>query len=300
MFKETNILMDTVAEISCFDSDHDKARNAVNKAFLEMRRIEKVFNKFDDSSEISKINKLAGDEEIAISPEVLKLTEDALYYSRISKGRFDITIGPLMEVWGFVSKNNSIPDDAAINKTLECVGYKNIILDTEKMTVHFLNKGVKLDFGGIAKGYAVDRARHILLSSGIKNGLINLGGNIFAAGSPPGRKYWRIGIQDPRVKNKLLLTLHLKDRAVSTSGNYERFFISNGKKYSHIINPVTGKSSQGIISVTVVADSAEEADALSTAIFVMGEKEGLELAKSLKNIEVYILKEDNTFIKHQP
>jgi thiamine biosynthesis lipoprotein len=179
---------------------------------------------------------------------------------------------------------------------LKDVGYKNIELDSENVSVKFLNKGTKIDFGGIAKGYAVDRAKDILISRGIKNSLINLGGNIFALGNAPGKKNWRIGVHDPRNKGKLLHSFELTNRAISTSGNYERFFEIRGKRYSHIINPITGIPCQGIISVTVVADSAEEADALSTAIFVMGEEKGLNLAKSIKGIKVLILKEDGRVI----
>ena len=202
--------MDTFCEISCYSNDRDKTVAAMDAAFREMQRIESVFSKFDENSAVSKINRLAGLEKVAVSEEVFKLTERAVYYSRISDGAFDITV--------------------------------------------------------------------------------------FALGSVYGKKSWKIGIHDPRNKGKLLKSFELNDRAISTSGNYERFFEIGGKRYSHIINPVTGEPCQGIISVTVVADSAEKADALSTAIFVMGEKNGLTLAKSIKDIKVLILKEDGKII----
>ncbi|MCX5687626.1 MAG: FAD:protein FMN transferase [Candidatus Omnitrophica bacterium] len=288
--------MDTFCEISCYSNDKDKAISAINAAFKEMERIENVFSKFDENSEVSRINKLAGLDKLSVSKEVFNLTERSIYYSRISEGAFDITVAPFMDIWGFVLRHNSIPDTDAIEKALKYVGYKNIELKSEDMSIKFLNKGTKIDFGGIAKGYAVDRARDILISRGIKNSLINLGGNIFALGNAPGKKNWKIGVQDPRNKGKLLHSFELTDRAISTSGNYERFFEIKGKRYSHIINPITGIPCQGIISVTVVADSAEEADALSTAIFVMGEEKGLNLAKSIKSIKVLILKEDGRII----
>lgn len=294
VFKETRVVMDTFGEISCYETDEAMAVQAMDAAFKEMQRIEKLFSKFDENSEVSRINKLAGREEVIVTKEVLMLIQDSIYYSSISEGAFDITIGPLMELWGFVRKKNSMPDSSSIEETLRDVGYKNIIINSEKQTITFLHEGIKIDFGGIAKGYAVDRAKDILLSHGIKNGMVNLGGNIFAFGE----RDWRIGIQDPVNKGKLIGTLKLKNQAISTSGNYERFFESGGKRYSHIINPVTGWPSQGIISVTVVSNTAKEADALSTAIFVMGEEKGIELGKSIKLIQVLILREDGKIISY--
>ena len=228
--------MDTFCEISCYSNDRDKTVAAMDAAFREMQRIESVFSKFDENSAVSKINRLAGLEKVAVSEEVFKLTERAVYYSRISDGAFDITVAPLMDIWGFVRRHKAIPDKEAIDNALRSVGYKDIELDSKESSIRFLNKG------------------------------------------------------------KLLKSFELNDRAISTSGNYERFFEIGGKRYSHIINPVTGEPCQGIISVTVVADSAEKADALSTAIFVMGEKNGLTLAKSIKDIKVLILKEDGKII----
>jgi len=296
LVKETGTLMDTFCEISCYSSDKDKTVSAIREAFKEMERIEKVFSKFDENSEVSKINKLASLDKLSVSKEVFGLTERAVYYSRISGGAFDITVAPLMEIWGFARRHGSIPGKEAIEKALKGVGYKNIELDPKGGFVKFLNKDTEVDFGGIAKGYAVDRAKDLLVSRGIKDGLINLGGNIFALGSAPGKKSWKIGIHDPRNKGKLLYSFELTNKAISTSGNYERFFEIDGKRYSHIINPVTGVPCQGIISVTVVADSAEEADALSTAIFVMGEDKGLQFAKFIKNVKVLMLKEEGRLI----
>lgn len=296
--KETRILMDTFCEISCYGNDKGKAMAAIGAAFKEMERIERVFSKFNEDSEVSKINKLAGMEKVKVSREVFDLTERSIYYSRISDGAFDITVAPLMEIWGFVRKHNSVPDKEVVENVLKYVGYKNVELDSKELSIRFLNKGVKLDFGGIAKGYAVDMAKDVLVSNGIKNCLVNLGGNIFALGNAHGKKNWKIGVQDPRKRGKLLYSFELNDRAISTSGNYERFFEIGDKRYSHIINPLTGEPCQGIISVTVALDSAEGADALSTAIFVMGEKNGLTLAKSIKDIKVLILKEDGKIISY--
>jgi len=294
--KERRVLMDTCCEISCYGKDKNKSIDAIDAAFKEMERIERIFSRFDEHSEVSKVNRLAGLEKLKVTEEIFNLTEEAVHYSQISEGAFDITIAPLMELWGSARKHNSMPDKDVLEKTLKSVGYKNIGLDYKKLSIKFLNINTKIDFGGIAKGYAIDRAKDILMSKGINNGLINLGGNIFALGSAPGRKNWKIGVYDPRGGSRLLYTFKLTNRAISTSGSYERFFEIGGKRYSHIINPITGEPCQGIISVTVVLESAEEADALSTAIFVMGEERGLSLAKSIKDIEILILKEDGKMI----
>lgn len=298
LVKETRLVMDTFCEISCYGQDRDKAIAAMDDAFKEMQRIERVFSKFDENSEVSNINRSRGLEKIGISKEVFNLTRESIYYSRISGGAFDITVAPLMELWGFVRRHKVIPGKDAVDTALRSVGYKNIELDSEKLSIGFLNKGTKIDFGGIAKGYAVDRAKDVLVSHGIRNALVNLGGNMFALGGAPGKKVWKIGVQDPRNKGKLLQAFELTDMAISTSGNYERFFEIGGKRYSHIINPVTGEPCQGIVSVTVVSDSAESSDALSTAIFVMGQEKGLGLARTIKDIKVLILREDGELISY--
>lgn len=255
--------MDTFAEISCYGSDRPTASKATEEAFREMQRIERLFNKYDKRSEVSRVNGLAGTEEVKISSELFRIIERSIYYSRISEGSFDITVEP------------------------QKLGrYKDIILDKERLSVRFRDSDIKIDLGGIAKGYAVDRAKEVLSSYGIENALIDIGGNIFALGSPPGKKAWRIGIQHPRDKNSIAYKLELKDRAVATSGDYERPF--------HIINPSNGRPAEGVVGVTVVSDSAEKADALSTAVFVMGMERGRALIKSLDGTEAYIFDKDLT------
>jgi len=258
--------MDTFAEISCYSSDKDGTLDAIKDAFREMERIEKVFNRFDEESEISKINNLAGGEGLTIGPEAFGLIERSIYYSRISGGNFDITAAP--------------------QKTGR---YKDIILDKDRASIRFLDEDIKIDLGGIAKGYAVDRAKEILVSKGIENALVNIGGNMFGVGNPPGKKGWQIGIQHPGDKNNIIHRLNLKDKAVSTSGDYER--------PSHIIDPVTGLAARGVMSVTITGPSAEAADALSTAVFVMGIEDGLSLIESLEDIEAFIFTKDGKLVK---
>ena len=261
--------MDTFVEISYYASEARKISDVIEDAFREIERIEGIFSKFNNESEVSKINRLAGTEDVNISPEVFGLIERAINYSRLTNGNFDITVEPLKKG-----------------------RYGKISLDKERLSVRFLEEGMKVDLGGIVKGYAVDRVKEILLSRGVSNALINIGGNIYALGSPPRKESWKIGIQSPENKKEIVYKLDLKDRAISTSGSYERG--------PHIIDPANGKAAaEGIAGVTVIACSAEEADALSTAVFVMGEEKGSRLIESLKNTEVLIIDTDSNFTFQQ-
>ena len=259
--------MDTFAEVSLFSIERARASEAMEEAFKEIERIEKLFSRFDKASEVSRINASAGEKEVIVSPELFEIIERSIYYSRISRGAFDITAAPLKKG-----------------------RYEDIILDRDRLSVRFLDKGIKIDLGGIAKGYAVDRAVQILRSYGIESALVDMGGNIYALGSPPGKKAWRIGIRDPRDKDNIIHRLSLKDRAVATSGNYER--------PSHIIDPASGNPAARVMSVTVASDSAERSDALSTAVFVMGIEDGLGLIRSFKGTEVFIFDNDAKLIKY--
>ena len=267
LLKDTRVLMDTFAEISCYSSDNEKATSAITSAFKEMYRVEDLFNKFDEKSEISKINSLAGQQKIRINPEVFKLIERCVYYSRITEGAFDITVA-------LMKKGR----------------YKDIVLDKEGSSIYFLAEDIEIDLGGVAKGYAVDKAKEILTKAGIKNALINIGGNMFAMGRPPHRDSWRIGIRDPKDNNEIVYRLDLKDKAVATSGDYER--------PSHIIDPASGDSVISRAGVTIVADSAEKADYLSTAFFVMGPAKVAEFIGSIKDIEAFIVDGDGNLIKY--
>lgn len=297
LFKETRILMDTFVEISCFSSDRESVLEAIENAFKELERIEKVFSKFDEKSEVSMVNRLAPLGEVNITRELFGVIARSSYYSELTEGSFDITVAPIIDIWLLAQEKGSIPDDETIIEALKHTGYKNIAMDENKLTIRFLDKLMKIDLGGIAKGYAVDRAKDIILSHGIESGLINIGGNMFAVGSPRGKESWSIGIQHPRDKKNIIYKIDLKNRAVSTSGDYERFFTLNGRRFSHIINPIVGRPAEGVVSVTVVADSAEEADALSTAVFVMGVEKGLRFIRSLGNIEAFIFDQELNLVK---
>ncbi len=241
--------------------------------------------------EINRLDKLLGYDSIDINnPETKLLTENAYKISRFTNGAFDITVAPLMEIWGFRDKNYKVPGEGEIREALKNVGYNKLSPDTE------------YDFGAIGKGYAGDRAREILLERGVSSGILSLGGNVHAVGAKPDGSMWKVGIQNPDGEGYIGY-VNIEDKAVVTSGGYERYFESAGKKYSHIINPKTGRPADGDIkSVTVISENGALADALSTAFYVMGSEETKKLCKNSENkfdgteFAVIIIKTDDEIL----
>jgi len=285
-YKESKFLMGTVAEVIC------QNKEAIDLAFKEIERLDKLFNRFDSHSEISRLNK---EGIYKVSRETLEIVKRSVEFSKISDGAFDITIGPIADLWKekIKSKIADLPKEEQIKERLKFVGYDKIIIDEKNSVIRFSQKGVSLDLGGIAKGYAVDFVAKKIRSMGIKDFLIKIGGCIYASGKKRERN-WRIGIQHPRKKEEFYDFVELKDKAIDTSGDYEQFFIFEGKRYSHIISPFTGYPvDNGIISVTVISKEATVSDFLSTAIFVLGKERGKELAEKFKDTEVKILTEED-------
>jgi thiamine biosynthesis lipoprotein ApbE len=303
LFKKASLSMGTLFEINAYVSDKYKAEKTFSDVFKELNRLDYLMSNYKNDSELSKINKNAATEPADCNKELAYVIEQSLHYSDITDGAFDITIGPLMKKWGFFKKQGQIPDKGEIESTLQSVSYKNIIIEeTAKKsllkdpitvkTVFFKNAGTEIDLGGIGKGYAVDNAINVLKQNGINSALVNFAGNIYTYGTPPGKNSWVIGLQHPRKSEGLLGTFEIKNKAVSTSGDYEKFFTINGKRYSHIIDPRTGNPVKGIVSVTIVTDSATRADALSTGVFVLGLEEGMDLIEKLSDVEGIIIYED--------
>ncbi|MEI6631541.1 MAG: FAD:protein FMN transferase [bacterium] len=283
LHKSTRVMLGTFVEVI---SDDKLASQVV---FNEIKRIEKLLSKYDPQSEVSRLNQY---ESLAVSPETFYIIEQAKYFWQISSGAFDITVGPLLDLWGFSDKKYHKPTQAEVERMLRLVGSDKIIIDKNKNTVELKIPGMKLDLGAIAKGYAVDCAVKRLKEQGIKNCLINAGGQIYCLGTKYG-KPWRVAIRNPR-KDSLLDNLELRNTAVSTSGDYEQYFIIEKKRYSHIMNPKTGyPAASGVTSVTVIASSGLTADALATAIFVLGKERGLELAAKFPKVTVKIIEEDD-------
>jgi len=300
---QTRQMMGTWAEITVYSQDAKLANRAIETALDAMTEVDSLMSAYKKDSEISEINRQAGQKAVNVSPQTFWVVKSAIHYSEISDGAFDITISPLIRSWGFFRKQGHIPPKEEINQKRALVNYRLIELDSEHNPltpfikgeynrIKLLKHGITLDLGGIAKGYAVDQAIETLRAAKVENVLVNLSGNMYAMGHPRDKDAWRIAIRHPRQKESLLGVLELQEEAIATSGDYEKFFIYDGKKYSHIINPHTGYPVLGIASVTIIAKTAMEADALSTTVFVLGSERGLQLIESKDGVEGIIVKVD--------
>ncbi len=281
-FSETRFLLGTDVEIKVIAKNKPAAQRAINTAFSEIEGIEKITSSFIEGNELALLNKAGSSGNC----ELFNIIDESLYFSRLTNGAFDITVSPLIKLWGFKIGKHKVPTDSEIKEILKIVGYQRIILDYKNKKV-YLNKS-RIDLGGIAKGYAIDNAIKVLKTSGIKKGLVNAGGDIRFIGD----KTWSIGIQHPRMRSKLVKKIKLKNRAIVTSGDYERYFVENNKRYHHIINPVTGYPATECVSITVIANDALSADALATGLFVLGVTRGMRLIESLKDTEAIIIDSD--------
>lgn len=256
----------------------------------EVSRLSDMLSIFDSSSEVSKINSDNKKGAVAVSPELFRLIKRAEEYFMLTEGVFDITVGPLTEAWGFGRDKENPPDAKKVAEAMQRVGFDKIGIDDKNQALYFKNPGVMIDFGGIAKGYAVDSAVRIFKRHNIKRALINIGGDLYCLGSSRNERDWTIGIKDPKNKDKILARLNVRDKAIATSGNYENFYISSDKRYGHIIDPRSGSTvTNNLASVTILADDCTTADALATAVFVLGESEGLELIEKLSGIECLLV-----------
>jgi len=293
LYKETRDSMYTIVSITVSASSPDKAKKAVNEAFKELDRLEKLLNYYSEESEITAINKKAGIEPVTVSPETFDIISKAVFVSEKTEGAFDITMGPVIALWDFY--NAVLPDAASIKEKLKWIGYTNILLNKEKSTVFLKKKGFEINLGGIIKGYAADKAVEILKKHGIKSGTVAIAGDIKTFGKRPDGTPWRIGIQHPR-HDEIIAVVNLSDAAISTSGDYVRFFIKDGKRYHHLLNPKTGYPAYECQSVTIIAEDAAYADALSTGIFILGPQKGLEVLKKLGFDSVIIDRDGKIFI----
>ncbi|HSD63583.1 MAG TPA: FAD:protein FMN transferase [Ignavibacteriaceae bacterium] len=284
--KRSRILLGTVVEIQIRDADLEKAEDAVNKAYDEVKRIDDVFSVFNSAGPVWAINHSIKN-KFQTNPEIFFVLEKCNEFNRLTNGAFDVSLDSLSELWGFGPNGNpSLPLDSKINEALKFCGWNNVKLQ-EKYSFYRENN-VRLNFGAIAKGYAVDCAVNTLRKYGIKNALVNAGGEIKQIGND-----WIVGVQDPDNRTSVIRKLKLNGMSVATSGDYEQYFEKDGVRYCHIINPATGYPAQLCKSVTVVAPDDLSADALATGLFVMGPEKGMSVVESLKGIEAYIIDKNN-------
>ena len=284
-------------EITIVEKNESRANYLLDLAIKEISRIEKLISSWDKSSQTSKINLNAGIKPIKVDKELFDLISRSLKVSQLSQGAFDISYASLDKVWYFNKKMLKIPSEEEIKKSVSNVGFGNIILNQKNQTVFLKRKGMKIGFGAIGKGYAADMAQLILIKNNVKSGIINASGDLTAWGGKPSGEDWMVAIVNPLNKDKIFSWLPIKNKAVVTSGNYEKFINFNGKLYSHIIDPRTGYPSEGILSVTIFAEQAELADALATSVFVLGEEIGMNLINQLKGIDCIIINDKNEIIK---
>lgn len=297
LLKQTRMIMGTFAEISVYSNDEKIAGKAIDAALDEMERMDRIMSNYKDDSELSLLNKKAAKSSVPCDKELLDVIKISQYYSELSEGAFDITISPIVALWGFFDEKGHIPSDKEIEDILPAVSYKNIVIDDKRAgskdlcTISYKNDQTQIDLGGIGKGYAVDKAMEIMKKFDIDNACVNLGGNISVLGAPAGKNVWKVGVQHPRDSNEILGYLELKNEATATSGDYERFFEIQGKRYSHIIDPRTGKPVSGVMATTIVAPKGTEVDALSTSVFVLGPEKGLKLIGKIPGAGALIMYE---------
>jgi thiamine biosynthesis lipoprotein len=287
-------LMGNRFEISVVGEDKAWAESRIDDAVAEIQRIERLLTTFSNDSQTNQINANAGIQPVKVDREVFDLIARSLRISEITQGAFDITYGSIdKSLWNFDTKMTALPDPETAKKMVRLINYRNVILDTEGCTVFLKNAGMRIGFGGIGKGYAAEMAKQLLQKQGVESGIVNAAGDLTTWGNQPDGSPWTIGIADPDAKDFPFSYLNISNMAVATSGNYEKFALIKGKKYSHTIDPKTGLPVSGIKSVTIISPNAEIADAMATPVTVMGIRVGLNLINQMRGIGCIIIDDNN-------
>jgi thiamine biosynthesis lipoprotein len=286
-------LMGNRFELSVVTGNEFLGNLVIDKGVAEIQRIENLLTTFSDDSETNRVNLQAGIMPVEVSRETFDLIQRSIRISGITQGAFDITYGSIdKRLWNFDQNMTSLPDKETAKKMIRLIDYRNIVLDPKKCTVFLKEKGMRIGFGGIGKGYAAERAKYIMKQAGAEGGVVNASGDLTTWGKQPDGRDWSVGIINPNVKGEVFSYLSFPDIAVATSGNYEKYAIIEGKKYSHTIDPRTGYPVTGIKSVTIITTNAEMADAMATPVTIMGVRTGLDMINQIKNIEAVIV-DDN-------
>lgn len=285
---DSQAIMGTSVSVTLWHEDSETAEAALGAVIAEMRRIDNRLSPYKTDSELSQINRDAGRQPVKLSLEMLTLLDKALYYSQLSEGAFDISFASLGQYYDYRQKRQ--PSEQQRDKLLTAIDYRMIKLDARNSTVRFMHPQLQIDLGGIAKGYAVDRAIAILQQRGINNATVSAGGDSRVLGDKRGSP-WIVGIKNPRHADKMSILLPLENVAISTSGDYERFFIDerSGERVHHILNPRTGRSASGVISVSILGPRGFDTDPLSTTVFVLGLEKGMQLLKQLPGYDAIII-----------
>ncbi|WP_047445676.1 FAD:protein FMN transferase [Alistipes sp. ZOR0009] len=294
LFSRAMKLMGNRFEISVVAADELWANERIDEAVTEIQRIEELLTTFKDSSQTNRINQNAGIAPVAVDREVFDLISRSVRISALTQGAFDITYGSLdKRFWNFDTKMTSLPDPKVAKQSVSLISYKNVILDNERCTVFLKKSGMRIGFGGIGKGYAADRAKLVMQKNGVASGVVNASGDLTVWGKQPNGDSWTIGVANPDLADESFSSFKIDNASVATSGNYEKFAVIDGKRYSHTIDPKTGFPVSGIKSVTIITTSAELADAMATPVTVMGVKVGLNLINQMRDIACIIITDEN-------
>ena len=288
--KKDVFLMGSDFEITMVDSNIENGWEMIEESMSEIKRIEMLISSWDDQSQTFMINSNAGIEAIEVEEELYDLIERSLAISKLTKGAFDITFSGLRNLYTFDKDEHELPNHLELSKALNTVGYQHVEMQPDNH-VYLDMKGVSIGFGAIGKGYAADRAKELMIEKGVQGGVINASGDLTVWGRQADGQLWKVGIANPMNNGEILFWLPVEDKSVATSGDYEKYFVNDGIRYSHIINPVTGNPTTGLMSVTVISQSAELSDALATAIFVMGAQAGLDLIDQMPEISCIIIED---------
>lgn len=295
--KRTTLLMGGRFDITIVAKDSLTAEENIDEVIAEISRIEFLISDWKPSSQVSQVNQNAGIKPVKVDREVFELTQRAIHFSEATKGGFDVSFAAMDRIWKFDGSMTEMPSAEAIKKSVEKVGYKNIILDSVQSTIFLKLKGMKIGFGALGEGYATDKCRNMMLAKGIKAGIVNGSGDMTAWGKQPNGKDWNIGMTNPFHPDTLFAVVPLNNGAVTTSGSYEKFVVFNGKRYSHIINPATGYPATGLCSVSIFGPNAETANGLSTSVMVLGQKEGLLLLKKYPQYSCVMITDNGKIVK---
>jgi thiamine biosynthesis lipoprotein len=290
VFNKTLKLMGNRFQISAVAEKEASAYTGIDAAISEIQRIERLLTTYNEESETSLINRNAGIEPVRVSKETFNIIKRSIRISGLTQGAFDITYGSAdKRLWNFDPNMTSLPDKETARKRVSLINYRNIILDEERPAVFLKEKGMRIGFGGIGKGYAAERAKQVMKEMGIESGIVNASGDLTCWGYQPNGEPWTIGIVNPNAAGQVFSYMNVTNMAIATSGNYEKYITINGKKYSHTINPRTGLPVMGIKSVTIITPNAEIADAMATPVMIMGIKAGMNMINQIKDIEAILI-----------
>ncbi len=294
LYKKAMKLMGNHFEITVVGDNEQWANEKIELGVKEIQRIEKLLTTFGADSETNRINENAGIAPVKVSEETIALIGRAIKISNVTQGAFDLTYGSVdKSLWNFDTTMTVLPTKEVAKKSVRLINYKNIIIDSDHSTVFLKEKGMRIGFGGIGKGYAAECAKRIMQEAGVISAVVNASGDLTTWGTQPNGDKWTIGIVHPEMADTVFSYMSISGLSVATSGNYEKFVVIDGKKYSHTINPKTGLPVTGIKSVTIVSTNAEVADAMATPVMIMGIHAGLDMINQITDIEAIVIDDDN-------